>query len=113
MLSHVKACIIESEKNKTLFSDEREHMRENSIYIHETSKLLREMGGSWAKIIYGVATALYYLQKCKKAEKSIDKIIISCYNEKNERMFLMETKAPRELIKKDGEGAGEKWKREQ
>ena len=88
-------------------------MRTNSVYIRKTAELLHDMGDSWAKIIYGVTTALCYLQNCKKAENSIDKIVISCYNDKNERMFLLETKAPRNINKRDGEGAGERWKNEQ
>jgi hypothetical protein len=90
-------------------------MRTNSIYAHKTADILRDMGEPWAKIIYGAALAIYYLEKRKKTEKSIDKIIVSCYNTENERMFLMETKAPRVCNKKttDGERAGKTWENEE
>lgn len=89
-------------------------MRTNSIYVRKTADILRDMGEPWAKIIYGAALAIYYLEKRKKTEKSIDKIIVSCYNTENERMFLMETKAPRIGKKKktDEESTGKEWKSE-
>lgn len=67
-------------------------MKTTSIYARKTAELVRNMNETAAKIVYSVAAALYYLSLRKKTERGLDKLVVSCYNGKKERMFLLETK---------------------
>lgn len=78
-------------------------MRSDLIYAKRTAELLRSMGGWGCKLVYAVTAALYYVILRKKTERGIDKLVISCYNDKNERMFLLETKVPRNETAKESE----------
>jgi hypothetical protein len=71
-------------------------MKTNSIFARKTSEIMSKIDDSGAKAVYAVAAALYYIGCRRKTERSIDKLVISCYNTKNERMFLLETRMSKE-----------------
>lgn len=58
-----------------------------SIFIRKIVALLNDMDGDTARIMYGIAAAIYYYSVSKKSKNHIDGIRITCYNGEKEQVF--------------------------